>query len=89
MRLTAKAGLAAVATLLSGCDADGLSTDDPVWHLSVRQGAAAPRYVATFDMEAGLDERGNHSRCREVQARLQAGRYDVQYLCKVGRFRPN
>lgn len=89
MRLPAQVVLAAFATLLLGCDADGLATDDPVWHLSVREGTDALRYVATFDLEQGLDQPGNQSLCLEVQARLQANQDDVQYRCEVGRFRPN
>lgn len=87
MRLTTRVVLATAAVLHSGCDADRLSTDDPVWSLSVREGTAPPRYVATFDMEPGGDEMENQSRCAEVQAQLQAGRDDVRYRCEVGRFR--
>jgi hypothetical protein len=87
MGLTTKVVLSAAAVLLLGCDADRLSTDDPVWHLSVRDGAAPSRYVATFDMEPGGNNMKNHSRCADVRAQLQAGRNDVQYRCAVGRFR--
>lgn len=87
MRLTTRVVLATAAVLISGCDADRSSTDDSVWNLTVREGTAPPRYVATFDMEPGGDEMENHSRCAEVQALLQAGRDDVLYRCEVGRFR--
>jgi len=87
MRLAAPVALMAAAALLIGCDADGLSTDDPVWNLSVREGTTPPRYVATFDKEPVVGETENYSLCREVQARLQAGRDDVRYRCEVGRFR--
>ena len=79
--------MAAAALLLSGCDADQLSTDDPVWHLSVQQSIAPPRHVATFDREPGADGSSNHARCIAVQTRLQADRTDLSYSCAVGRYR--
>lgn len=87
MHLAIKVVLATAVLLLASCDSDRLSTDYPVWNLSVQEGASPPRYVATFDMNPGGGDIDNQSRCADIQAQLQAGRDDVRYHCELGRFR--
>ena len=71
---------------LAGCDADRMTSDDPIWRLYTEAEGATPRYIATFDVFAATgDTLGNSGRCEAVREVLQAARPDVRYVCVVGR----
>lgn len=63
-----------------GCDADRMSTDNPVWTLV--RGSSPEAYVATFDDVASE----NHTHCESLRDRLQrTAKPGETYRCIVGR----
>ncbi len=80
--------LAGLTTCLAACDADRLSTDDPVWTLYRRDAAAARRHVATFDSERRPGAGGSNGQdCEAVSRSLNDTAQDGRFWCELGRYR--
>ncbi len=71
--------------VLAGCDADRMSTDDPVWRLYAESEGQPPRSVGTFDLMDKKGGAGNREGCETVREAMQAAQPDVRYVCVVGR----
>lgn len=79
-----KVGMSAITAIAllacQGCDADRMSTDNPVWTLV--RGSSPEAYVATFDDVASE----NHIHCESLRDRLQdTAKLGETYRCIAGR----